>query len=75
MSDVNRLLAEIPNSVRAITGVDLTKVSLALAAGNASCSKGTEICLEAFSLPGSLSFPSPDHHREQAVPCLPLLQP
>ncbi|NXI16287.1 FLOT2 protein, partial [Irena cyanogastra] len=26
MSDVNRLLAEIPNSVRAITGVDLTKV-------------------------------------------------
>lgn len=29
MSDVNRLLAEIPNSVRAITGVDLTKVSWA----------------------------------------------
>ncbi|NXB88376.1 FLOT2 protein, partial [Vidua chalybeata] len=26
MSDVNRLLAEIPTSVRAITGVDLTKV-------------------------------------------------
>ncbi|XP_059721894.1 flotillin-2 isoform X3 [Haemorhous mexicanus] len=28
MSDVNRLLAEIPNSVRAITGVDLTKLPL-----------------------------------------------
>lgn len=38
MSDVNRLLAEIPASVRAITGVDLTKVSWALAAGNAICS-------------------------------------
>ncbi|XP_068066571.1 flotillin-2 isoform X2 [Anomalospiza imberbis] len=28
MSDVNRLLAEIPTSVRAITGVDLTKLPL-----------------------------------------------
>lgn len=35
-SEVNRLLAEIPASVRAITGVDLTKVSRAAAAGN-SC--------------------------------------
>ena len=33
-SEVNRLLAEIPASVRAITGVDLTKVSRAPAAGN-----------------------------------------
>lgn len=38
MSDVNRFLAEVPASVRAITGVDLTKVSWALAVGNASCS-------------------------------------
>lgn len=34
-SEVNRLLAEIPASVRAITGVDLTKVSQAPVAGNA----------------------------------------
>lgn len=33
-SEVNRLLAEIPASVRAITGVDLTKVSRAPAAGS-----------------------------------------
>ena len=58
-SEVNRLLAEIPASVRAITGVDLTKVSPAPAAGNACGSWGRRTCLKAFRLLGSLPFPSP----------------
>ena len=45
-SEVNRLLAEIPASVRAITGVDLTKVSRAPAA--AAASRGAGICPPLF---------------------------
>lgn len=42
MSDVNRLLAEVPASVRAITGVDLTKLPLLQKATRASVPEAKE---------------------------------
>ncbi|XP_016158545.1 PREDICTED: flotillin-2 isoform X1 [Ficedula albicollis] len=42
MSDVNRLLAEVPASVRAITGVDLTKLPLFQKATRASVPEAKE---------------------------------
>lgn len=69
VSEANRLLAEIPASVRAITGVDLTKVSRAAATGD-SCGSwhtrtfqrmGSRSCRRAHAAPssGPNSFPLP----------------
>lgn len=53
-SEVNRLLAEIPASVRAITGVDLTKVSQGPPAGNPCGSRGAGTHPKFLRLLGSL---------------------
>lgn len=72
MSEVNRLLAEIPASVRAITGVDLTKVSHTPAPAIPAALQGIGNCLKDSTLIGSFSLPS---HRVQGAPYLALFQP
>lgn len=80
VSEVNRLLAEIPASVRAITGVDLTKVSRAPALrlwGHAespeACQAAGEPLLPQPHLPLTTSLlppadsPDPESHRGPGV--------